>query len=146
MPGIVNTEEQSASPHECHAYIEAECGLGSSSFSKSEVLQRAVRFRSERFDPHSFCVECWRRKSASAPRLPKENVCLATMVGKLCRQASRSHLIPRAYYKFLRTAGAPDPDPITAGTEVTRTSQDQLVQHLLCEACEDLLNQHGGYR
>jgi hypothetical protein len=65
---------------------------------------------------------------------------------KLCLNEGkllRSHLIPRAYYKFLRTPGAPDPNPITAGTEVTRTSQDQLVQHLLCEACEDLLNKHG---
>jgi hypothetical protein len=65
---------------------------------------------------------------------------------KLCLQEGqlqRSHLIPRAYYKLLRTPGADDPNPITADENVTRTSQDQMVQHLLCAGCEDLLNKNG---
>jgi hypothetical protein len=65
---------------------------------------------------------------------------------KLClqdAQLQRSHLIPRAYYKLLRTPDADDPNPITADENVTRISQDQMVQHLLCAACEDLLNKNG---
>ena len=65
---------------------------------------------------------------------------------KLCLQSAklqRSHLIPRAYYKLLRTPGADDPNPITADENVTRSRQDQMVQHLLCAACEDLLNKNG---
>ena len=65
---------------------------------------------------------------------------------KLCLregQLLRSHLIPRAYYKLLRTPGADDPNPITAYEDITRTSQDQMAQRLLCEACEDRLNKSG---
>ena len=65
---------------------------------------------------------------------------------KLClknAKLQRSHLIPRAYYKLLRTPGTDDPNPITADENLTRTSQDQMAQHLLCAGCEDLLNKNG---
>jgi hypothetical protein len=65
---------------------------------------------------------------------------------KLClneRHLQKSHLVPRAYYKLLRTPGADDPNPITADAETTRTSQEQLAKHLLCASCEDLLNKNG---
>ena len=55
----------------------------------------------------------------------------------------RSHLIPRAYYKLLRTPGADDPNPSLTFDNATRTSQDQLAQHLLCEVCEDRINKNG---
>jgi hypothetical protein len=65
---------------------------------------------------------------------------------KLCLLESkllRSHLVPRAYYKLLRTPGADNPTPITAFEDVTRTSQDQMVEPLLYEICEDRLNKNG---
>ncbi len=55
---------------------------------------------------------------------------------KLCLREGtllRSHLVPRAYYKLLRTPGADDPNPLTTFDSTTRTSQDQVAQHLLCE-------------
>lgn len=67
-------------------------------------------------------------------------------VCKLCLREGkllRSHLVPRAYYKLLRTPGADHPNPLTTFDNTTRTSQDQLAQHLLCEACEDRINKNG---
>lgn len=77
-----------------------------------------------------------------------DNQTMASDYGKckLCLQNAKlqkSHLIPRACYKLLRTPGADDPNPIVFDQAVTRTSQDQMVQHLLCPACEDLLNKNG---
>ncbi len=68
------------------------------------------------------------------------------MICKLCRQERQllnSHLIPRAFYKLLRTPGLENPNPIVGDGKVARASQDQLVQPLLCADCEDLLNKNG---
>jgi hypothetical protein len=67
-------------------------------------------------------------------------------VCKLCRrerQLQRSHLMPRAFYTLLRTTGMDDPSPIVADSEVTRASQEQMAQPLLCADCEDRLNRNG---
>jgi hypothetical protein len=65
---------------------------------------------------------------------------------KLCRQErllQHSHLIPRAFYRLLRTPGLDDPNPIVADADLTRASQEQLVQPLLCADCEGRLNRNG---
>lgn len=67
-------------------------------------------------------------------------------VCKLCRTErplQRSHLIPRAFYRLLRTPGMDDPNPIIADSEVTRVSQEQMAQPLLCAECEDRFSRNG---
>jgi hypothetical protein len=68
------------------------------------------------------------------------------VICKLCQQEKpllNSHLIPRAFYKLLRTPGLENPNPIIADGETTRATQDQMAQPLFCAECEDRLNKNG---
>ena len=65
---------------------------------------------------------------------------------KLClrmKELQDSHFIPRAMYKYLRTASEKNPNPVVVGRTRAATTSKQLKDHLLCAECEDLFNKNG---
>jgi hypothetical protein len=62
---------------------------------------------------------------------------------KLClldKTLVRSHLMPAALYGYCRAAGT---DPIKVGEGVVMPTSRQTQAHLLCQACEEVLNKNG---
>ena len=67
-------------------------------------------------------------------------------VCKLCLQMEElqdSHFIPRAMYKYLRTASEKNPNPVVVGRTRESTTSKQVKDFLLCAKCEDLFNKNG---
>jgi len=54
-----------------------------------------------------------------------------------------SHFIPRAMYKYLRTASEKNPNPVVVGRTRESTTSKQVKDFLLCAKCEDLFNKNG---
>jgi hypothetical protein len=67
-------------------------------------------------------------------------------VCKLCLRKEElrdSHFIPRAMYKYLRTASEKNPNPVVVGRTRAATTSKQVKDYLLCAKCEDLFNKNG---
>jgi len=64
-------------------------------------------------------------------------LCLATDL------LQKSHLLPRAFYRDLRTPGLADPNPISVLPGKTDISQAQVTAPLLCRRCEQRFSREG---
>lgn len=65
---------------------------------------------------------------------------------KLCLQEADlqdSHLLPRAIYKLFRSSASPNVGPIHVSAKNVFHTSSQVKAHLLCTACENLLNRRG---
>jgi hypothetical protein len=65
---------------------------------------------------------------------------------QLCRSGEplrRSHLLPRAFYRDLRTPELANPNPILITEGGTEIDQKQVTAELLCASCEQRFNQGG---
>ena len=65
---------------------------------------------------------------------------------RLClnvRQLCKSHLLPKAIYKTLRSSTAPNPNPILLGDGFAAQTSEQAQEYLLCERCENLFREGG---
>jgi hypothetical protein len=56
------------------------------------------------------------------------------------KQIVKSHLFPRASYKYFREQGF---EPLFLSQEVVHPTNKQIWAHLLCQECEDVLNSGG---
>ena len=65
---------------------------------------------------------------------------------RLClniKPLQKSHLLPKALYRLLRTQKAKNPDPIWLTRKAAWTSSTQLSDKLLCFDCEHLFHKNG---
>jgi hypothetical protein len=65
---------------------------------------------------------------------------------RLCRREATlqsSHLIPRAVYREIRASRNPNPYPVLVTSDVVKTVSRQVVRHLLCSDCEQMLSKNG---
>lgn len=64
----------------------------------------------------------------------------------LCRRTRllcRSHLLPRALYRLLRSEDAPNPNPHLVLDSLVPHVPDQVKDYFLCDDCEQRLRAHG---
>lgn len=64
----------------------------------------------------------------------------------LCREPSdlrRSHLLPKALYKLLRTEGDKNPNPVALSETKFHQTSYQVRQPLLCNDCEEIFSREG---
>jgi hypothetical protein len=54
-----------------------------------------------------------------------------------------SHLIPRAVYREIRASKNQNPNPVLVTSDVVKPVSRQVVRHLLCSDCEQMLNKNG---
>jgi hypothetical protein len=65
---------------------------------------------------------------------------------RLCLEVKplqKSHLLPKALYRLLRTQSIKNPDPVWFTRKAAWTSSKQLADELLCSDCEQLFNKNG---
>lgn len=65
---------------------------------------------------------------------------------RLClgvKPLQNSHLLPKALYRLLRTAGKKNPSPVWFNRNSAWTSSSQFADQLLCSDCEQLFHRNG---
>lgn len=65
---------------------------------------------------------------------------------KLCLRTAelrKSHLIPDFYYRLIRDANSPNPNPIIVTRRRATPTSRQTVAHVLCGDCENLFSRNG---
>jgi len=70
---------------------------------------------------------------------------LVTGICRLCLNEGplqKSHILPKALYRYLRTSSGSDPVSVTRGGGIHQSSK-QVTAYLLCSACEQRLNDNG---